>query len=162
VDASMVSTGLGPWEVVMAAAVGIDLGTTNSVIAATEAGKPAVIPNAEGSRTTPSVVPSQKRTSAYPASSTPRRKSPRWSCASWWLMRRSSSGRRSPYRGMLTLTWAEQRANRGLDVGGGLGSAVFDGGLESRVVAFVLAGVGSAKSAIAWSNVAVRVKRQAH
>jgi len=40
----------------MAAAVGIDLGTTNSVIAATEAGKPTVIPNAEGSRTTPSVV----------------------------------------------------------------------------------------------------------
>jgi molecular chaperone DnaK len=40
----------------MAIAVGIDLGTTNSVIAATEAGKPAVIPNAEGSRTTPSVV----------------------------------------------------------------------------------------------------------
>lgn len=40
----------------MAAAGGIDLGTTNSVIAATEAGKPAVIPNAEGSRTTPSVV----------------------------------------------------------------------------------------------------------
>src|SRR6516225_1056596 len=40
----------------MAAAVGIDLGTTNSVIAATEAGKPVVIANAEGSRTTPSVV----------------------------------------------------------------------------------------------------------
>src|SRR6266852_2869399 len=40
----------------MAIAVGIDLGTTNSVIAATEQGKPAVIPNAEGSRTTPSVV----------------------------------------------------------------------------------------------------------
>jgi len=40
----------------MATAVGIDLGTTNSVIAATEAGKPTVIPNAEGSRTTPSVV----------------------------------------------------------------------------------------------------------
>ena len=40
----------------MAMAVGIDLGTTNSVIAATEAGKPTVIPNAEGSRTTPSVV----------------------------------------------------------------------------------------------------------
>src|ERR1700757_2401039 len=40
----------------MAIAVGIDLGTTNSVIAATEAGKPTVIPNAEGSRTTPSVV----------------------------------------------------------------------------------------------------------
>jgi molecular chaperone DnaK len=40
----------------MATAVGIDLGTTNSVIAATEAGKPTVIPNAEGQRTTPSVV----------------------------------------------------------------------------------------------------------
>src|SRR5246127_471306 len=40
----------------MAVAVGSDLGTTTSVIAATEAGKPAVIPNAEGSRTTPSVV----------------------------------------------------------------------------------------------------------
>jgi len=40
----------------MARAVGIDLGTTNSVIAVTEAGQPTVIPNAEGSRTTPSVV----------------------------------------------------------------------------------------------------------
>src|SRR6201994_153574 len=40
----------------MAVAVGIDLGTTNSVIAATEAGRPSVIPNAEGSRPTPSVV----------------------------------------------------------------------------------------------------------
>jgi molecular chaperone DnaK len=40
----------------MARAVGIDLGTTNSVIAVTENGKPTVIPNAEGSRTTPSVV----------------------------------------------------------------------------------------------------------
>ncbi|GGO68169.1 molecular chaperone DnaK [Nonomuraea cavernae] len=40
----------------MAKAVGIDLGTTNSVIAATEDGEPKVIPNAEGSRTTPSVV----------------------------------------------------------------------------------------------------------
>ncbi|MEQ4210032.1 molecular chaperone DnaK [Actinopolymorpha sp. B17G11] len=40
----------------MATAVGIDLGTTNSVIAAMEGGKPSVIPNAEGSRTTPSVV----------------------------------------------------------------------------------------------------------
>ncbi len=40
----------------MAVAVGIDLGTTNSVIAATESGKPTVIPNAEGARTTPSVV----------------------------------------------------------------------------------------------------------
>ncbi|SDK47626.1 molecular chaperone DnaK [Nonomuraea jiangxiensis] len=40
----------------MAKAVGIDLGTTNSVIAATEDGHPTVLPNAEGSRTTPSVV----------------------------------------------------------------------------------------------------------
>jgi molecular chaperone DnaK len=40
----------------MAKAVGIDLGTTNSVIAAWENGAPTVIPNAEGQRTTPSVV----------------------------------------------------------------------------------------------------------
>ncbi|MCZ7527778.1 MAG: molecular chaperone DnaK [Acidimicrobiia bacterium] len=37
-------------------AVGIDLGTTNSVVSVLEAGEPTVIPNAEGSRTTPSVV----------------------------------------------------------------------------------------------------------
>jgi molecular chaperone DnaK len=41
---------------VMAKAVGIDLGTTNSVIATTEGGQATVIPNAEGARTTPSVV----------------------------------------------------------------------------------------------------------
>src|SRR5690348_4451988 len=40
----------------MARAVGIDLGTTNSVVAVLEGGEPAVIPNSEGSRTTPSVV----------------------------------------------------------------------------------------------------------
>jgi molecular chaperone DnaK len=40
----------------MARAVGIDLGTTNSVVSVLEAGEPAVVPNAEGSRTTPSVV----------------------------------------------------------------------------------------------------------
>ncbi|MGN7163198.1 molecular chaperone DnaK [Micrococcus luteus] len=40
----------------MAKAVGIDLGTTNSVIAVWEAGEEKVIPNAEGARTTPSVV----------------------------------------------------------------------------------------------------------
>ena len=37
-------------------AVGIDLGTTNSVVSVLEAGEPVVIPNAEGARTTPSVV----------------------------------------------------------------------------------------------------------
>src|SRR6266513_1575011 len=36
--------------------IGIDLGTTNSVIAVMEGGEPVVIPNAEGSRLTPSVV----------------------------------------------------------------------------------------------------------
>src|ERR687896_1648949 len=40
----------------MPKAVGIDLGTTNSVVSVLEGGQPAVIPNAEGSRTTPSVV----------------------------------------------------------------------------------------------------------
>ncbi|MEA2509396.1 MAG: molecular chaperone DnaK [Actinomycetota bacterium] len=40
----------------MAKAVGIDLGTTNSVVAVMEGGEPTVIPNAEGGRTTPSVV----------------------------------------------------------------------------------------------------------
>src|ERR671917_2051332 len=40
----------------MPKAVGIDLGTTNSVVSVLEAGEPTVIPNAEGGRTTPSVV----------------------------------------------------------------------------------------------------------
>jgi molecular chaperone DnaK len=40
----------------MPKAVGIDLGTTNSVISTMEAGEPVVVPNAEGSRITPSVV----------------------------------------------------------------------------------------------------------
>jgi len=40
----------------MPKAVGIDLGTTNSVVSVLEAGEPIVIPNAEGARTTPSVV----------------------------------------------------------------------------------------------------------
>src|SRR4051812_3984120 len=40
----------------MPKAVGIDLGTTNSVVSVLEGGEPTVIPNAEGGRTTPSVV----------------------------------------------------------------------------------------------------------
>ncbi|MHB1461652.1 MAG: molecular chaperone DnaK [Armatimonadota bacterium] len=44
----------------MSKTVGIDLGTTNSVIAVVEGGEPQVIPNSEGARTTPSVVSFQK------------------------------------------------------------------------------------------------------
>ena len=77
----------------MARAVGIDLGTTNSAIAVLEGGEPTIIPNAEGARTTPSVVAFSKTGEVLvgeiakrqaltgprrsTARSTPRRKSPR-------------------------------------------------------------------------------------
>lgn len=46
----------GPLRVVAEKVVGIDLGTTNSAVAAMEGGKPTIVTNAEGQRTTPSVV----------------------------------------------------------------------------------------------------------
>ena len=45
----------------MAKVVGIDLGTTNSVVAVMEGGKPEVITNSEGQRTTPSVIAYTKK-----------------------------------------------------------------------------------------------------
>ena len=44
----------------MGKVIGIDLGTTNSVVAVMEAGEPVVIPNSEGGRITPSVVADQQ------------------------------------------------------------------------------------------------------
>lgn len=48
--------GHAPLRVVCEKVVGIDLGTTNSAVAAMEGGKPTIVTNAEGQRTTPSVV----------------------------------------------------------------------------------------------------------
>ena len=45
-------------KLVMSKVIGIDLGTTNSVVAIIEGGEPNVIPNEEGGRTTPSMISS--------------------------------------------------------------------------------------------------------
>ena len=54
----------------MAKVIGIDLGTTNSVVAVVEGGNPTVIANQEGSRLTPSVVGFTTSIEASPAGST--------------------------------------------------------------------------------------------
>ena len=57
----------------MSKIIGIDLGTTNSVVAVMQGGEPTVIPNQEGARTTPSVVGITKtrRTSGGPGGQAP-------------------------------------------------------------------------------------------
>ena len=60
----------------MGKVIGIDLGTTNSCVAIMSGGDPVVIANAEGSRTTPSVVAITERASAWSGKSPSDRPSP--------------------------------------------------------------------------------------
>ena len=60
----------------MSKIIGIDLGTTNSVVAVMEGDQPVVIPNAEGGRTTPSVVAFTKSETVWWARSRNVRPSP--------------------------------------------------------------------------------------
>ena len=95
----------------MSKIIGIDLGTTNSVVAAMEAGEPQVISNAEGGRITPSVVAFAKSGSGWSARWPSARRSPTRrtpssaSSVSWAVVgtiRRCSAAR----------TWCRTRSRR--------------------------------------------------